>query len=230
MIIVALDPPFGPNGSYTLVDILEKTRDLAYGYKVGLPLILDSGIDVISKIKKATGSIVIVDLKLADIGDIMVSTAIRLHEKGADGIIAHGFIGVENALDKLVEESTKRGIQVILVASMTHNGSRRYIDQHFDEIVEDALKLGVHGIVVPATRPAFISLAKRKTRGQLKIYSPGIGAQGVEPGTAICHGADFEIIGRAITRAFDPRRSIVEIHDKIAHKVIECSGYRESST
>lgn len=228
MIVVALDPPFGPDGLYSLVDMLEKTKDLAYGYKVGLPLILDRGIEVVSNIKRATGLEVIVDLKLADIGEVMVSTARRVYERGADAVIAHGFVGVKDALDKLVEESKRLGRKVILVASMTHTGSTQYIDKHFEEIVKDAIDLSIHGIVVPATRPTLVKLARSIAGDRLKIYSPGIGAQGAEPGTALCEGADFEIIGRSITRAPDPRASILDIYEKMKRRLRSCGGYREN--
>jgi orotidine-5'-phosphate decarboxylase len=45
--------------------------------------------------------------------------------------------------------------------------------------------------------------------------SCGIGAQGPEPGSAINAGADFEIIGRKIYGAKDPRAAIIEINDAI---------------
>ncbi|MEM2025335.1 MAG: orotidine-5'-phosphate decarboxylase [Desulfurococcaceae archaeon] len=225
MLVLALDPPFGSkeeNSSF--IRTVEETKDYVLGYKIGLPLILQEGAGVISQVKKISHKKVIADLKLADIGDIMVSTLRKLSSFEVDAVIAHGFIGVDDGIDKLVEESRTLSIDVIIVASMSHKGSTRYLDKHYEDIVQDALNLRVHGIVVPATRLDIIRKTREKVGNKLKLYSPGIGAQGAMPGDAICSGADFEIVGRYITRSDNPGKRAQEIYQAQLEKVRLCLG------
>ncbi|MDP8003335.1 MAG: orotidine 5'-phosphate decarboxylase / HUMPS family protein, partial [Caldisphaera sp.] len=63
------------------------------------------------------------------------------------------------------------------------------------------------GIVAPATRPEIITYFRKSIGRGIKILSPGIGIQGAKPGEALCHGADFEIVGRYITNAPDPKEA-----------------------
>lgn len=64
--------------------------------------------------------------------------------------------------------------------------------------MEAALKLGCDGVQVPGTFPERISAVRERVRAKLKIVACGIGRQGPAVGSAIQHGADYEIIGRAI--------------------------------
>jgi len=224
LLIIALDPPFGPNGEYDEVYVVKETSNYAAGYKVGIPLVLGSGLEAIQAVKKASGKPVIADFKLADIGDIMAEIARKLAKSGADSIVVHGFIGVGNGVDKVVSEARKLGVGVILVVSMSHRGSEKYIDKHFEEMLNDALSLEVHGIVVPATRPWIIERARKAAGSSLKIYAPGIGVQGARPGTALCAGADYEIVGRFITRSSSPGESAREVYKSQLESVRACRG------
>ncbi|MGC9012418.1 orotidine 5'-phosphate decarboxylase / HUMPS family protein, partial [Thermogladius sp.] len=103
MLVVALDPPFSPVLGEDYLRIVREVDPYAQGFKVGLPLILRRGVGAVGKIKEATSKPVIADLKLADIGDVMASALSVLAEQGVDAVVAHGFVGVEGSLDKLVE-------------------------------------------------------------------------------------------------------------------------------
>ncbi|MEM0247076.1 MAG: orotidine-5'-phosphate decarboxylase [Desulfurococcaceae archaeon] len=224
MLVIALDPPFGPSGEYSGLKIVEETSAYAVSYKVGLLLVLESGPEVIRAIKETSGKRVIVDFKLADIGDIMVRVLRKLAESGANAVIAHGFVGVGDGVEKLVEEARMLGVDVILVTAMSHRGSRKYLDKHFEELLADALELGVHGVVVPATRPWLIERARKAVKDELKIYAPGVGVQGAEPGSALCAGADYEIVGRYIVRSPDPGKIAREVYEAQLRSVRTCRG------
>jgi len=224
LLVVALDPPFGRNNDKRALNVALETSDFSAGYKVGLPLILEEGVFVVREIKESTGKPVIVDFKLADIGEVMLYTTRKLLEYGADAIIAHGFIGVNGALDALISESKRRGFHLILVTSMTHKDSERFIDKHFEELLRVAIDHEVHGVVVPATKPRLINIARRILGSKFKIYSPGIGVQGAEPGSAICAGADYEIVGRLITRSESPRKAAEYVSRTQRERWVECHG------
>lgn len=212
MLVVALDPPFGPNGEYSEEFLARETSKYASAFKIGLPLVIKAGLATIQRVKETSGKPVIVDLKLADIGDIMVQVLLQLADHGADAVIAHGFVGVGDGVEKLVNAASELGVKVILVVAMSHRGSERYMDKHFEELLVDALELGVHGVVVPATRLHLVKRARKVVGGKAKIYSPGVGAQGAKPGSAICSGADYEIVGRYITRSPNPGKAAEEVY------------------
>lgn len=215
-IIVALDPPIGVDPVKWCFKIIDDTLDIVSGYKIGLPLILD--LDRKRDLEKIVGKMKgvwlrIADLKLADIGDIMVSIIRRLHEFGFNAFIVHGFIGYNGALDRVSDYVDSIDAKLITVVSMSHSGSSEIIDHVLDRLLEVALRAGSWGIVAPATRPEIIRGIRSRVGDRVKILSPGIGVQGARPSTAIKAGADYEIIGRLVTRSEDPRKTLLEIRD-----------------
>ncbi len=215
-IIVALDPPIGVDPVKWCFRIIDDTLDIVSGYKIGLPLILD--LDRKRDLEKIVGKMKgvwlrIADLKLADIGDIMVSIIRRLHEFGFNAFIVHGFIGYNGALDRVSDYVDSIDAKLITVVSMSHSGSSEIIDHVLDRLLEVALRAGSWGIVAPATRPEIIRGIRSRVGDRVKILSPGIGVQGARPSTAIKAGADYEIIGRLVTRSEDPRKTLLEIRD-----------------
>ena len=215
-IIVALDPPIGVDPVKWCFKIIDDTLDIVSGYKIGLPLILD--LDRKRDLEKIVGKMKgvwlrIADLKLADIGDIMVSVIRRLHEFGFNAFIVHGFIGYNGALDRVSDYVDSIDAKLITVVSMSHSGSSEIIDHVLDRLLEVALRAGSWGIVAPATRPEIIRGIRSRVGDRVKILSPGIGVQGARPSTAIKAGADYEIIGRLVTRSEDPRKTLLEIRD-----------------
>lgn len=224
MLVLALDPPFGPNGSLTASRIVAETCDMVSAYKVGIPLILEEGSQAIKTLKELCSRRLIADFKLADIGSVNSFVVEKLSALGIDAIIAHGFVGLNGSLDAIIETGKRLGLDVILVASMSHPGSKMFIDKHFEEIVSLALETEVHGIVVAANKPHMVKKAREIAGSRLYIYSPGIGVQGAEPGDAICAGADYEIVGRIITRSAQPRSSLNATLSRLVEKVRACRG------
>lgn len=224
MLVIALDPPFGPNIEMTGEKIVNSLNPVVSGFKIGLPYILEHGLEHVRRLREITDKELIADLKLADIGYVMSIVADKLATIGFDSVIAHGFVGVNGALRELKSTCDKLGLKLILVVSMSHPGSSEYIDRHLDELVNNAIYLDVHGVVAPATRPEVISRVRELVRDEIKIYSPGIGAQGAEPGVAICAGADYEIVGRLITNSPNPYETALMVRDMQVRRVRSCRG------
>jgi orotidine-5'-phosphate decarboxylase len=65
--------------------------------------------------------------------------------------------------------------------------------------------LHVDGIVVGATVPKLIELSRKKVKGRLEIYSPGVGIQGGNPKDALDAGANYLIVGRTILNSKNPQ-------------------------
>ena len=214
-IIVALDPPDGVNVIDWCLNIVRETRDLVAGYKIGLPLVVRlNSMEDLSILSKAMDGdrLKIVDLKLADIGNIMVSAVKPFIHHGFNYFIAHSFIGCRDGLDVLNSFLRENNAWLITVVSMSHRGSVEAMDDVVEKLLEISVNTGAWGVVAPATRPEIIRFVRKHIGSRAKILSPGIGPQGARPGDALMAGADYEIIGRMITRSSDPRHVVKEIN------------------
>ncbi|MEM1542099.1 MAG: orotidine 5'-phosphate decarboxylase / HUMPS family protein [Ignisphaera sp.] len=220
MLIVALDPPINVGSEKWVTERYKVLRDIVKGFKIGLPAIVKYGINWLNNLFKDYDGLSIADLKLADIGDIMALTATMLRNVGFNAVIAHAFVGYEKGIEVLAKVCEKEGIKLILVVSMSHEGSKEFIDRHIDEFVDTAERVGSWGVVAPATRPNVIQYIRSKVGSKIKIISPGVGVQGAEPGAALCAGADYEIVGRAITY------SDLEKVRELAHGLLESQKKR----
>ena len=213
-IIIALDPSEKiDNPLNWAMEIIDKTLDLVAGYKIGLPLLLRTcNIEkLLDKIPR--DKLVIADLKLADIGDIMLLTIKNLAEKGFNAFIIHTFIGWDKGLETIAEYFKENNLKLITIVSMSHPGSRDLIDPNYEKLLELTIKSRAWGCIVGATKPHIIKKTKEHIRERnldIKILSPGIGVQGAKPSSALKHGADYEIIGRMITMSKRPREKLVE--------------------
>ena len=98
------------------------------------------------------------------------------------------------------------GADIYAVTEMSHPGGRMFTALHAEEMARLGVECGVSGVIAPATRPERIA-AIREVIGDLKILSPGVGAQGGKASDAIRAGADYAIVGRAIYGSEDPRAS-----------------------
>lgn len=224
MIIVALDPPVNEEVGLWIKHRYEMLRDIVQGFKIGLPAIVKYGINGMASYFRGYDGLLIADLKLADIGDIMALVAKWLKTAGFNTVIAHGFVGYKQGLEVLARTCKEEGMNLVMVVSMSHEGSKEFIDKHIDDFLELVKTVEAWGIVAPATRPEVIKYIRSKLRAGVKILSPGVGVQGAFPGDALCAGADYEIIGRAITHAADIRGATLNIIDQQRKKVVECRG------
>ncbi len=199
-LLVALDWFDSQNDAARLVDGLCSIVD---GFKLGLPLLLSMGVRSARRLRSlCSRALWVGDMKLADIGSTM-KLAARSVEGLFDAIIAHSFVGRRGALDELKEYLDSTGTKLVLVVAMSHPGSIEVYDAVLDKALKVAEELRPWGVVAPATRPSIIREARRRLPWAT-ILAPGVGVQGARPGDALCAGADYEIVGRLITRSPDP--------------------------
>ena len=193
-------------------EALQVARDLngaVDAIKIGYPLILNCGMDILKKVKEVANLPIIADLKVADIGNTAEMIVCAAVENGADYVIVQGFVGSDMA--KTCLEVTPN---IIMVTEMSHPGATEFIQKHTEELCKMAKEVGVAGIVAPATRPERLRMI-RGILPNLTIFSPGVGAQGGKASEAVDAGADFLIIGRAIYQAQDPKNAVKQIIEEI---------------
>jgi len=192
----------------TALRLANATREVVDGVKVGWPLTLSAGPQLITRL--AAEADVICDFKIADIPPIAGTITAAAFALGAKGVICHGFAG-EDSVRACVEAA--RG-DVFVVTEMSHPGGQHFTAPVAEEIAKIAVTAGASGIVAPATRPERVKRL-RAVVGDLLILAPGAGAQGGSPSEAIAAGADYVIVGRAITESPDPGKAARGIADEI---------------
>lgn len=186
-----------------------------FAIKIGRPLEMQTGKEIISRIRDVSDIPIIYDGKIADIPYISAKIAEIAYDAGADAVIMHAFVGMDVVREVV---NLNRG-DVIAVIEMTHQGSVEYLEQISEKLIRKTSGAGVDGVVLPATRPERIRKLSGMLDGETYIISPGIRAQGAEPGDAILNGSDYEIVGRAIYQSDNPKESAEQIYRKIIDRI-----------
>lgn len=190
--------------------VVEEVEEYIVGVKVGLPLVLKWGLEEVRELIERFSSelYMLCDFKLADIPQVVIEELRLIKGLGFDGAIIHLFQGGVEEIARAQERP-----EIFGLVAMTHEGSK-LIDQHCRELVEIAVTSGLEGCVVPATKPSIIRTVRRLAPDML-LLSPGVGAQGASFGSAVVAGADFEIVGRAITASSDRCLAAKAVRDSI---------------
>jgi len=204
-LVLALDET---NGEKAL-KVAESVSDVVDAIKINWPLVLSEGPQMITKLSEY--SEVICDFKVADIPNTVKLIVENAVSRGASAVIVHAFTG-DDSLRAAVEAAGDA--EIYAVTEMSHPGAKLFTAQHAEEMARLGVECGAKGFIAPATRPDRIA-AIRSVVGDLKILSPGVGAQGGKASDAIKAGATYAIVGRAIYGAEDPRAAAMAFLDDI---------------
>ncbi len=200
------------------LDVLSEEKALAVSksvsavvdaIKIGYPLTLACGISIVTKI--AAFSQVICDFKIADIPNINRMIVENAISKGAQGVIVHGFVG-RDSIEACVMAAS--GKDVFVVVEMSHPGGIEFYQPQTEKLAKLAKEADATGVIAPATRPERVRHI-RDLVGDLKILTPGVGAQGGNARQAIEAGADFVIVGRSIYQSDNPKSAAENIVNEI---------------
>ena len=189
--------------------IAEKTAEYLWAIKVNWPLIIGSGLGIITELKRVTGVPMIADLKLADIPNTNRLIARKVFEAGADYIIVHGFVGRDSIRAVMELGGT------IIVVEMSHPGAKEFIQPATDKLIELANELEPFGVIAPATRPERVSYIRSKLKPGIKILAPGVGVQGGKATEVLKAGADYIIVGRSIYESDNPGDAAKKLHKEV---------------
>jgi len=188
------------------MEIAEEAAPHLAFVKVNYPLVLSAGLDVVTEISKSVP--VICDFKVADIPNTNRMIAEAAYGAGAQGLIVHGFTGMESV--SACKSSEDKDLFVVI--TMSHPGGGEFFD--IDKFSTIAKQAGATGVVAPATRPEDITEIREKV-GNLTIISPGVGAQGGSAKDAIDAGADYIIVGRSIYQSDNPAEAAYQYSQSI---------------
>lgn len=176
--------------------------------KIGYPIVLKNGVDIVSEIRSLCEIPIIADFKVSDVPHISRRIVRLSIDAACDGILIHGFMGPDG-VEACINEAGE--MMVFVVTELTNPGGEIFTQPISEDIARMAKELGAYGIQAPGTRPERVKRLRQIVGNDLTIISCGVGAQGPEPGSAIKAGADFEIIGRAIYASSNPIRAMNNI-------------------
>lgn len=203
------------------LDVYERERALSvvdaaspylFAVKINWPLVLGAGPDIINEL--ASRTTVICDFKVADIPNTNRLIARQAFGRGGKYLIVQPFTG-RDSLEACVEVGQEMGGEVLAVVEMSHPGGKEMYPAIMPKLCGFAKEAGAAGVIAPATRPERIAAVREIIGSDMKIYSPGVGAQGGKASDALRNGADYIIVGRAIYNAEDPAAAAKTLTDEI---------------
>jgi orotidine-5'-phosphate decarboxylase len=202
--------------------LVQSLHDLTGMFKVGLQLFTAEGPSLVRDII-ATGGEVFLDLKFHDIPNTVKSAAREAANLGVSMMTIHtsgGRAMMQGVMEEL-RKSTERPI-VVGVTVLTSLDDVALRDIGVTSPMEDqvlrmarlAESSGLNGVVCS---PQEIQKIRSVVRPEFKIVTPGIRMPGqsaddqqrtATPREAIDAGADFIVVGRAVTNAANPRAAL----------------------
>ncbi|MCY3579081.1 MAG: orotidine-5'-phosphate decarboxylase [bacterium] len=221
-ILLALDVPTGE-------EAIRLAKELALdvgGFKVGLELLTGPGPAMVGLISRLGGP-VFADAKLHDIPNTVKAAARHLGQAGARWVTAHAAGGramLEAAVEGLTEGAGSRQAGILAITVLTSLDKKALAETGVK--VEPAKltsvrarlarEAGCEGVIVSVRE---LNVLSDVAPDLLKV-TPGIRPSGVDsydqvrtatPAEAIKRGADYLVVGRAITAADDPKQAASEL-------------------
>ncbi len=205
-----------------LLELAGRLRGEVRTVKIGLEAYTWCGPDVLREMS-SLGYRVFADLKLHDIPNTVVKAALALVEAGAEMLTVH-VSGGRRMLERVVEsvrerrKALGREVAVLGVTVLTSLDEASWLELGFAGKTEDAVvamaklgwECGLDGFVCS---PREVAALRRALGEEPLIVTPGIRLPGMEvhdqartatPWEALEAGADYLVVGRAVTAEEDP--------------------------
>jgi orotidine-5'-phosphate decarboxylase len=199
-------------GKEDAVRVADACAGVLDAVKIGYPLVLSAGIGVARDLT-AFDIPVIADFKVADIPNTNTLICEEVFAAGCAGVIAQAFCGYDS-LAACVDVAHDHGGICLAVCEMSHPGALDFLSgENAERMARMAKDTGADGIIAPATRPSRTGLLRGIIGSGMRIYSPGIGAQGAKP-EDVKQYVDGIIVGRAIYDAPDPGAAAREFRER----------------
>jgi orotidine-5'-phosphate decarboxylase len=221
-VIVALDVP----GHDTALRLVKSLTPKIATFKVGPVLFLDRGYLGIKELMNS-GAQIFLDLKFHDIPTTVAKAAERVAAMGVKMFTVHALGGVDMmkmACERVAHEASRMSLPKPLVLAVTvltsHDeattrsfGIEGTLKDTVLRLAHLAEKAGVDGIVASGYE---VEMLRREFGDRFVLVVPGIRPGGeshdqrrvVTPQMAISQGADYIVVGRAVTQASEPESAI----------------------
>ena len=204
-------------------------------FKVGLQLFCGYGLEIVNYIKEKNADFFL-DVKLHDIPNTVERASYNIVKNGANFFNVHATGGIEmmksarKGADEAAEKFGRKkpiilGVTVltsisqeILTAELSNNKS---VQDFVVQLAKNAQKAGLNGVVASAKE---LPVIKSELGDNFIVLTPGIRPvwsvkddqkRIATPTSAIKDGADYIVLGRAITKAENRIKAIEMIYDEI---------------
>ncbi len=228
--------PLDVSSTDQAVELVRELKDCVGAFKVGLELFTSIGPRIFDAIRDAGAERIFFDGKFHDIPNTVAGAARAAVRMGIWMLNVHttgGSAMMRAAVDAATEEADKQGVDVPLIIGVTiltsisqhmlHDelGVPTLMDDHVTGLAQLAQNSGLNGVVCS---PHEIVPIKSVSGPSFLVVTPGVRPAWASandqqrimtPAQAVSCGADYMVIGRAITAADDraaaARRIIEEI-------------------
>jgi orotidine-5'-phosphate decarboxylase len=195
------------------IEICDSIKEYIDTIKIGYPLALAEGLEIIGKLKDTFGFQVICDFKVADIDATNSKICDETFKAGADAIICHGFVG-SDSVQACLDMAEKHGKELFLLTEMSHPGAKMFLQKNADAIAQMGVEMGIKNYVAPATRLDRLSDIRNIVGSDAYIISPGVGKQGGD-GKKTLEYSNAIIVGRSIYEAENPNLACKDLIESI---------------
>jgi orotidine-5'-phosphate decarboxylase len=219
--------------------IVDALGEAAGFYKVGLELYTRAGPAVVGELRSRRKR-VFLDLKLHDIPNTVAGAVAAACDLGVDLLTLHlaGGPAMLTSASSAGKGSTKLlGVTVLtsMVAEELSLAWGRQVGDVSAEVVrlaEQVKRSGLDGVVASGGDVAHL---RARFGSDLLVVVPGIRLPGTDradqrrvatPAEAARAGADYVVVGRAVTKAEDPRAALAAVVADIARAGAETTGAR----
>jgi len=195
------------------LNICETLKEQIDTIKIGYPLALAEGLQIINKIKNKYQYKIICDFKVADIDATNEKICDETFKAGADAIICHGFVG-KDSVQACLNMANKHKKELFLLTEMSHPGAKMFLQKNADNIAKMGVEMGIKNYVAPATRLNRLQDIRKIVGDNAYIISPGVGKQGGDAKKTL-EISNAIIVGRSIYEAKNPKQACENIIQSI---------------
>ena len=226
-VIVALDV----SSRQQALNLVKQLHDLVGMFKVGSQLFMAAGAAVVQDIIDAGGSIFL-DLKFHDIPNTVTHAAVEAAKLGVSMMTIHATGGramMETVAKDLQSKFGERKPVVVAVTVLTsldtkalfEMGWEMPLDEQVQRLAGLAEECGIDGVVCS---PREIQLVRKVVSPAFKIVAPGVRLPDqslndqqriATPREALSSGADYIVVGRAVTDNANPRSAMQHLIDTL---------------
>jgi orotidine-5'-phosphate decarboxylase len=143
-------------------------------------------------------SLALLDIKLSDIGTTMDAGLYWIDKLGFDAVTFSPFPGYQNGVDAVYEWSRDKDKGIFALCRMSNPGTHDYQsrlmegEKFYKRLASDAKEHGANGFVVGCTATKELGDIREIIGDEPLILSPGLGAQGCDPVTALKLGTNSQ--------------------------------------
>lgn len=209
-------------------------------FKVGLQLFCGYGLEIVNYIKEKNSDFFL-DVKLHDIPNTVEKASFNVIKNGANFFNVHATGGIEmmkSAKKGAMEASAKFGTKKPLVLAVTvltsinqetlsnELSNTKTVEEFVIQLAKNAKLAGLDGVVASAKE---LKAIKKEVGEDFIVLTPGIRPAWsatndqqriATPSSAINDGADFIVLGRAVTASDDKVEAMKKIYEEIEGKNI----------